>query len=116
MTPEGTVINGGLGPGLLTPVLFTCGLCPDLFKPGAVLIADPGAVAVIGVRFSECTVGVTVEGIPDTLPRCLLTKPAVEPRHPSVTLTRSTHSHIGFRSRLSVSARRAASRALFNRG
>ena len=62
MTPEGTVIDGGLGPSLLTPVPFACGLCPDLFGPGAVLvpdIADPGAVAVVGVGFTMCTDGVT---------------------------------------------------------
>ena len=68
MTPGGTVVDGGLGPSLLTPVLFACGLCPDLFRPGAVLVADPGAVAIVGVGFTMCTVGVTVGYIPETLP------------------------------------------------
>ena len=93
MTPEGTVIDGGLGPSLLTPVPFACGLCPDLFGPGAVLvpdIADPGAVAVVGVGFTMCTDGVTVGCIPDTLPRRPSSKPAVEPRRPSVTPTLDT--------------------------
>ena len=64
MTPEGTVIDGGLGPSLLTPVPFACGLCPDLF--GAVLvpdIADPGALAV-GVEFMMCTDGVRWDAYP----------------------------------------------------
>ena len=65
VTPEGTVIDGGLGPNLLTPVLFTCVLCPNLFRPGAVLVADPGAVAVVGVGFTICMNGVTVRCIPD---------------------------------------------------
>ena len=55
MTPEGTVIDGGLGPSLLTPVPFACGLCPDLFRPGTVLvpdIVDPVAVAVVSVGFT----------------------------------------------------------------
>ena len=69
VTPEGTVIDGGLGPNLLTPVLFTCVLCPNLFRPGAVLVADPGAVAVVSVGFTMCMDGVTVRCIPDTLPR-----------------------------------------------
>ena len=68
MTPGGTVVDGGLGPSLLTPVLFACGLCPDLFRLGAVLVADPGAVAIVGVGFTMCTVGVTVGYIPETLP------------------------------------------------
>ena len=61
MTPEGTVIDDGLGPILHTLVPFACGLCPDLFGPGAVLvpdIADPGAVAVVSVAFTMCTDGV----------------------------------------------------------
>ena len=68
MTPEGTIIDGGLGSNLLTPVLFTCGLCPDHFRPGAVLVADPGAVAVISVGFTMCMVAPTL----DTLPRLAL--------------------------------------------
>ena len=65
MTPEGTVIHSGLGPSLLTLVLFACGLCPDLF--GAVLvpdIADRGAVAIIGVEFMKCTDGVRWDAYP----------------------------------------------------
>ena len=72
MTPEGTVIDDGLGPSLLTPVPFACGLCLDLFRPGAVLVpdvADPGAVAVVSVEFTMCMNSITVRCIPDTLPR-----------------------------------------------
>ena len=66
------VIDGEIGPSLLTPVPFACGLCPDLFRPGPVLvpdIADPGAGAVISVGFTMCMNSVTVRYIPDTLPR-----------------------------------------------
>ena len=71
VTPEGTVIDSGLGPSLLTPVQFACGSCPNLFRLCAVLVpdvADPGAVAIVGVGFTMCTVGVTVGYIPETLP------------------------------------------------
>ena len=87
MTPEGKVIDCGLGPSLLTPALFACGLCPDLFRPGAMLVADPGVAAVVGVGFTMCTVGVTVGYILDTLPRRPSSKPAIAPRHPSHTPT-----------------------------
>ena len=95
MTPEGTVIDGGLGPSLLTPVPFACGLCPDLFEPGTVLvpdIADPGAVAVVSVGFTMCMNSVTVRCIPDTLPQWPSNRPAVEPRSPSGTPTLDTLS------------------------
>ena len=46
------------------------------------LVADPGAVAVISVGFTMCMDGVTVRCIPDTLPRRPSSNPAVEPRHP----------------------------------
>ena len=39
------------------------------------LVADPGAVAVISVGFTMCMDGVTVRCIPDTLPR----RPSVAP-------------------------------------
>ena len=87
MTPEGKVIDCGLGPSLLTPALFACGLCPDLFTPGAMLVADPGVAAVVGVGFTMCTVGVTVGYILDTLPRHPSSKPAIAPQHPSHTPT-----------------------------
>ena len=87
MTPEGKVIDCGLGPSLLTPALFACGLCPDLFRPGAMLVADPGVAAVVGVGFTMCTVGVTVGYILDTLPRHPSSKPAIAPQHPSHTPT-----------------------------
>ena len=62
MTPEGIVIDGGLG-----------------------------AVAVVSVRFTMCTDGVTVGCIPNTLPLRPSSGPAVEPRSPSVTPTLDTH-------------------------
>ena len=74
MTPEGTVIDP-----VCTLVPFACGLRPDLFGSGAVLvpdIADPGAVAVVGAAFTMRTDGVTVGCIPDTLTRCLSSGPA----------------------------------------
>ena len=61
MTPECTVINGGLG-----------------------------AVAVISVGFTMCTDGVTVGCIPNTLPLRPSSGPAVEPRRPPVTPTLDT--------------------------
>ena len=60
---------------------------PISSDPGAVLVADPGAVAIVGVGFAMCTVGITVGCIPDTLTRRPSSEPAVEPRHPSVTPT-----------------------------
>ena len=62
MKPEGTVIDGGLS-----------------------------AVAVISVRFTVCTDGVTVGCIPNTLTRRPSSRPAVEPRSPSVAPTLDTH-------------------------
>ena len=62
MTPERTVIDGGLG-----------------------------AVAVVSVGFTMCTDGVTVGCIPNTLPLRPSSGPAVEPRSPSVTPTLDTH-------------------------
>ena len=93
MTLESTVIDGGLGPSLLTPVPFACGSCPNLFRLGAVLVpdvADPGAVAVVGAAFTMRTDGVTVGCIPNTLPQRPSSRPAVEPRSPSVTPTLDT--------------------------
>ena len=91
MTPEGTVIDSGLGPSLLTPVQFACGSCPNLFRLGAVLVpdvADPGAVAVVGAAFTMRTDGVTVGCIPDTLTRCLSSGPA------SDAYARHTHTSV----------------------
>ena len=62
MTPERTVIDGGLG-----------------------------AIAVVSVGFSMCTDGVMVGCIPNTLPLRPSSGPAVEPRSPSVTPTLDTH-------------------------
>ena len=62
MTPERTVIDGGLS-----------------------------AVAVVSVGFTMCTDGVTVGCIPNTLPLRPSSGPAVEPRSPSVTPTLDTH-------------------------
>ena len=62
MTPECTVIDGGLG-----------------------------AVAVVSVGFTMCTDGVTVGCITNTLPLRPSSRPAVEPRSPSVTPTLDTH-------------------------
>ena len=62
MTPERTVVDGGLG-----------------------------AVAVVSVGFTMCTDGVTVGCIPITLPQRPSSRPAVEPRSPSVTPTLATH-------------------------
>ena len=56
VTPERTVIDGGLG-----------------------------AVAVVSVGFTMCTDGVTVGCIPNTLPLRPSSGPAVEPRSPSET-------------------------------
>ena len=61
VTPEGTVIDGG-----------------------------HGVVAVVSVRFTMCTDGVTVGCIPNTLPRRPSSRPAVEPRSPSETPTLDT--------------------------
>ena len=62
VTPERTVIDGGLS-----------------------------AVAVVSVGFTMCTDGVTVGCIPNTLPLRPSSGPAVEPRSPSVTPTLDTH-------------------------
>ena len=62
VTPERTVINGGLG-----------------------------AVAVVSVGFTMCTDGVTVGCIPNMLPLRPSSGPAVEPRSPLVTPTLDTH-------------------------
>ena len=62
VTPERTVIDGGLG-----------------------------AVAVVSVGFTMCTDGVTVGCIPNTLPLRPSSGPAVEPRSPSVTPTLDAH-------------------------
>ena len=62
MTPERTVIDGGLG-----------------------------AVAVVSVGFTMCTDGVTVGCIPNTLPLRPSSGAAVELRSPSVTPTLDTH-------------------------
>ena len=77
MTPEGTVIDP-----VCTLVPFACGLRPDLFGSGAVLvpdIADPGAVADVGVEFMMCTDGVRsqVGCIPYTLPQRPPNRPVV---------------------------------------
>ena len=63
MTPERTVIDGGLG-----------------------------AVAVVSVKFTMCTDGVTFGCIPNTLPLRPSSRPAVEPRSPSETPKLDTHS------------------------
>ena len=59
MTPEGIVIDGGLG--------------------------------AVAVGFTMCTDGVTVGCISNTLPQRPSSRPAVEPRSPSVTPTLDTH-------------------------
>ena len=59
MTPEGIVIDGGLG--------------------------------AVAVGFTMCTDGVTVGCISNTLPQRPSSRPAVEPRNPSVTPTLDTH-------------------------
>ena len=78
MTPEGTVIDP-----VCTLVLFACGLRPDLFGSGAVLvpdIADPGAVAVVSVAVTMCT-----DGVRDAYPtHCLDVPRAGQPFSPGI--------------------------------
>ena len=58
---------------------------------GTVIDGGHGAVAVVSVGFTMCTDGVTVGCIPNTLPLRPSSRPAVEPRSPSVTPTLDTH-------------------------